>query len=196
MSCMIYKSFIIWVFWVTLFGCTTQKKAVKYFDNHNTEAASYCSDRFPVQETIDTITILDTSALEEYAKEYMYMAMYIDSVLSVKCDTSSRTIIRYVINKLPSKPCPEKIITKQVESTARYQVLLDSCAKSYTQQKADIESKEKNIFKLTSEVNEFKGKFHAAKDERNKLRWLILLLLGILFRKQILRGARKIITKI
>src|SRR5690606_11120755 len=39
---------LIFTFFVCLlFGCTTQKKAVNYFNSHPNIAAEYCGDKFP-----------------------------------------------------------------------------------------------------------------------------------------------------
>src|SRR5690625_2947680 len=40
--------FILLTLLIILGACTTQKKAVKYFDNHGFQAAKYCAGAFPV----------------------------------------------------------------------------------------------------------------------------------------------------
>lgn len=163
-----------------LYGCTTQKKAARYFDNNNTEAAAYCADRFPVIETSDTVFITDSAELLAYENEFTYMAKYIDSLISIKCDTSIKPDIRYIIKKLPSKPCPEKIITKQIENTAKIKVIFDSCQKmsSLLNKKLDKEIEKVKI--LTDESNKYKR-------QRNRYLWLVLLLLMWTFRKPIIK---------
>jgi len=81
MSYMKNKYIILVSFCITLFGCTTQRKASKYLDRNPIFAAKECAVRFPIKETIDTITIQDNELLEAYEKEFTYLYSILDSVL-------------------------------------------------------------------------------------------------------------------
>ena len=180
MSYMRYKGFIFCIFWYILYGCTTQKKAARYFDNNNTEAAAYCADRFPVVETTDTVYLTDSAELLTYENEFTYMAKFIDSLVSIKCDTSIKPDIRYVIKNLPSKPCPQKVITKQIENTAKTQVIFDSCQKVTSSLNLKLDKEIEKVKVLTDESNKYRR-------QRNRYLWWVLLLLLWTFRKPIIK---------
>lgn len=196
MSHIMYKYIIFCVFWVTLSACTTTNKAVKFFDKKKDIAAKYCADRFPVRETIDTVEIFDSLAWKSYEDEYMYMAMYIDSLLSIKCDTQTRQDIMYLVGRIPSAPCPDRVVIKTVENTAKSKVILDSCSKKTDSLVNVIKHKEKQIDQALSVINKQASDVQKYKRERNRNLWWVLILLAVTLRKPLYRGARRLITKI
>lgn len=88
-------------------------------------AAKECAERYPVKESIDSVIVIDSAALLNYANEFNVMAAIIDSLLSAKCDTVTKTKINEIIKTLPAK-VQTKIITRTIENTAQIQVLRDS----------------------------------------------------------------------
>lgn len=190
------KYIISLLIWIVLFGCTTQNKAIKFFDKKKPIAAKYCADRFPIKETIDTIIIEDTAVIEMYEREFDYMYRYIDSLLSIKVDTQSRKDIMYIVDRLPAPPPVTKYVTKIVENTARYQVILDSCSKYSDSLTQALAHKDKQIEQALSVIKHQTEVADKYKRQRNRNLWWILLLLAIVLRKPIYRGIRRVITKI
>lgn len=181
---------VIYIFFICVLGsCVTNKKAVTYFDKNRDKAAEYCADRFPVIEKTDTVEIVDSTLLRAYEEEHAYMVSYIDSIISIKCDSSAkREIITVIKDGIKPKPIV-KYVTRVVENTARVQALRDSCDKlsSNLYKKLDITTQ--NLIAMTDKSEKYKK-------QRNQYLWFIILLLAILFRKPIARGAKKLITKI
>lgn len=65
---------VIWLVMCLLSSCTTERKVVRYFDNHGFAAAKYCADNFPVDTfytagkvnyKIDTFTLDRESKLSK-----------------------------------------------------------------------------------------------------------------------------------
>jgi len=160
------------------------------------ETAKQCAIRFPVKETIDTLVVQDTAVIEMYEREFDYMYRYIDSLLSIKVDTQSRKDIMYIVDRLPAPPPVVKYVTKVVENTAKYQVIIDSCGKHSDSLSKAIEYKDSQISQAVSIINKQASDIQKYKRERNQARWWLLLLVGIIFRRQIYRGAKRLITKI
>lgn len=60
---------LAWFLLLILSSCTTERKAVKYMDNHGFQAAKYCAKAFPVRDSIiyqkgEAIIKSDTTYLE------------------------------------------------------------------------------------------------------------------------------------
>jgi hypothetical protein len=170
-------SFIIVAFLVSLGGCMTTQKATDYLKKKG-ELAGLCADEYPVKDTVvlgDTITVTDT--LETFD-------VLIDTVRSKDTVTITKT--------LPAK-------TIRVTSTIRDTVFRENTAR--VAQQAQV------IDRLTVENNELIGKLSQAIESHDKDKarwrgkigipwWIFLLAIGIVFRKQLFRIAKTLITKI
>ena len=151
-------------------------------------SAKECSQRFPIKETIETVTVVDSAMLNQYEIEFEYMAHLIDSLLLENCDTVKIEKIKEVISKVPCKP-ETKVIIKTQENTAKQQVIIDSCQKlsSLLHKKLDIERQK---------VKELTDKNEKLSRQRDNFFWLIILLIISLFRKPLLRIITKTIKPI
>ena len=123
-------SAIMWVATLMILSsCTTQKRATRWFNEHETEAAKYCSVKFPVSESVDTAFVIDSAG---YEAAYWELWRYADSLLNERSKTTHDTAyiekIRESIKteiKWRLKPCVDsvKVVTKTVENTARVKYL-------------------------------------------------------------------------
>jgi len=139
--------------------------------------AKECADRYPIRETIQTITEVDTALLHQYEVEFNYMALLIDSLLSANCDTIHIDKIKEVIKKVPCKPIT-KVIIKTQESTAKLQVLKNDCQKT-------IKSLSQINTKIVTDIQKLELKNEKLKT-RNRWMWFIIVCLTIFaFRRQI-----------
>lgn len=182
------KHFIFAFIWLMLASaCSTPAKLNKLMNKLPEAAAKECSQRFPIKETIDTITIEDTALLHQYEQEFNYIYSILDSVLSKNCDTVRIENIKEIIKKIPAKP-ETKVIVKTVENTAKQQVIIDSCQKLTSSLTLQLNRNNEEIKALTENVNKYKK-------QRNKSYWWIFLLLLLLFRKPLINGARRLIIK-
>lgn len=110
---------------ILLFSCTTERKAVKYFDKHQETAGNYCSGKFPVFPIVDTIIVgYDTAAFDAVYNE---MLRFVDSLLLLPKDTAYihdtvkiKGRIRHVLI-----PCKDSTVTliKTVENKAKIAAL-------------------------------------------------------------------------
>jgi ATP-dependent Zn protease len=146
-------------------------------DNLPEASAKECADRYPINETIETLTVTDTALLHQYEVELNYMAQMIDSLLSANCDTVHIEKIKEVIKKIPCKP-ETKYIIKTQENTAKQQVIIDSCDKK-------INDLSQINTKNATELQEIKDKNAKLIVCNNWLWIIIILLLMFIFRKQI-----------
>jgi hypothetical protein len=138
--------------------------------------AKECDERYPIKETIETITITDTALLQQYETEFNYMALLIDSLLSANCDTVHIDKIKEVIKKVPCKPIT-KVIIKTQESTAKLEVLKNDCDKTI---KSLSQVNTQNVTKI-HDLELTNGKLKT----RNKWMWVIIICLSIFsFRRQ------------
>lgn len=171
-----------------LVSCNTPNKLHKMMDKLPEASAKECSQRFPIKETIETVTVVDSAMLQQYEIEFEYMAHLIDSLLLENCDTVKIEKIKEVISKVPCKP-ETKVIIKTQENTAKQQIILDSCQKlsSLLHKKLDIE---------TQKVKELTDKNEKLSRQRDNFFWLIVLLIISLFRKPLLRIITKTIKPI
>jgi hypothetical protein len=163
------------LFLFLLASCANPNKLHKMMDKLPEATADECAYRFPIKETIQTITEVDTALLHQYETEFNYMAMLIDSLLSANCDTVHIDKIKEVIKKIPCKPIT-KVIIKTQENTAKQQVIIDSCSKV----SKDLNDK---LDKQTQISNELTAKLNKVKGQRNWLIWLVIALLFWTFLK-------------
>jgi len=169
------NKYIFFLFFLA--SCANPNKLHKMMDKLPEATADECAYRFPIKETIQTITEVDTALLHQYETEFNYMAMLIDSLLSANCDTVHIDKIKEVITKIPCKPIT-KVIIKTQENTAKQQVIIDSCSKV----SKDLNDK---LDKQTQISNELTAKLNKVKGQRNWLIWLVIALLFWTFRKVI-----------
>jgi hypothetical protein len=190
------KIYIIFAFfWITLFSCYTPKKLNKVMNKLPEATAKECVARFPIKETIDTVTVIDTALLRAYEMEFGYLYSIIDSLVGDKVDDSTKREIVTVFQEKKVPIIKYKYITKTQESTAKCQVKLDSLNNIMNDKVLYINkiSKEKDSY--SSKYTEQKDKADKYKSQRNKLYWWIILLLILLFRKPILAVIRRLVIK-
>jgi len=158
-------------------------------------AAKECAARFPIKETIDTVTVIDTALLRAYEMEFGYLYSIIDSLVGDKVDDSTKREIVTVFQEKKVPIIKYKYITKTQESTSKCQVKLDSLNNIMNDKVLYINkiSKEKDSY--SSKYTEQKDKADKYKSQRNKLYWWIILLLILLFRKPILAVIRRLVIK-
>lgn len=157
-------------------SCANPNKLHKMMDKLPDATAKECDERYPIKETIETITITDTALLQQYETEFNYMALLIDSLLSANCDTVHIDKIKEVIKKVPCKPIT-KVIIKTQESTAKLEVLKNDCDKTI---KSLSQVNTQNVTKI-HDLELTNGKLKT----RNKWMWVIIICLSIFsFRRQ------------
>lgn len=185
MSDKFYKYIIFFVFLVTLFACNTPKKLSRIMNKLPKETAKECAVRFPIKETIDTITIIDSAMLQAYEMEFVYLYSMLDSLLGEQVDDQTKKEIVTIFQEKKVPVIKYKYITKVQESSAKCQVKIDSLLDI-------LDGRESYIEGLTAEKEHFGKKYADAKQDaekykrqRNGLYWWILLLLLALFRKPI-----------
>ena len=196
MSYMSYKQVIFCVFWVTLLAaCTTPKKLNKVMNKLPEAAAKECAARFPIKETIDTVTIIDSAMLQAYEMEFVYLYQMLDSLLGEQVNDSIKKEIVTIFQEKKVPVIKYKYITKIQESSAKCQVILDSLNGILDDNNSYIEG-------LTAEKEHYGKKYAEAKEnadkyrkQRNQSYWWIVLLLIALFRKPLIRVASKLATK-
>lgn len=158
-------------------SCNPANKLHKIMDKLPEAAAKECSERYPIKETIETVTVADTAMLQQYEIEFQYMSYLIDSLLSANCDTIHIEKIRNVIKKIPCKPVT-KVIIKTQENTAKQQVILDSCQKVSKDLNLQVDKLSKKVNVLTDECDKYKR-------QRNTYLWILIALVIFSLRKQI-----------
>jgi hypothetical protein len=158
-------------------------------------SAKECAVRFPIKETIDTITVLDTTLLKAYEMEFGYLYSVIDSLLGQQVHDSIKKDIVTIFQEKKVPVIKYKYITRTQESTAKCQVILDSLNNIINDKVLYINkiSKEKDSY--SSKYTEQKWKADRYKSQRNDLYWLLILILAVLFRKPILAVVRKLVIK-
>jgi len=195
MSHKLYKYIIFCAFWVTLFACTTPKKLNRIMNKLPKEAAKECAVRFPIKETIDTITIIDSAMLQAYEMEFVYLYSMLDSILGEQVDAGTKKEIVTIFQEKKVPVIKYKYITKVQESSAKCQVKIDSLLDI-------LDGRDSYIEGLTAEKQHFGEKYTKAKEDadrykkqRDKYIWWLLILLIALFRKPLIRAGNKLITK-
>ena len=160
-----------------LVSCANPNKLHKMMDKLPEATAKECADRYPIKETIETVTVTDTALLKQYEIEFNYMALLIDSLLSANCDTVHIDNIKEVIKKIPCKP-ETKVIIKTQESTAKLEVLKNDCDKTI---KSLSQINTQNVTKI-HDLELANGKLKT----RNRWMWVVIVCLTIFaFRRQI-----------
>jgi hypothetical protein len=190
------KHIFFLLYLVILFSaCNTPKRLNKAMNKLPKAAAKECAERFPIKETIDTITIIDSSMLQAYEMEFVYLYQMLDSIFGEQVNDSIKKEIVTIFQEKKVPVIKYKYITKVQESSAKCQVLLDSMQNIQTDLDGYIEG-------LTAEKEHYGKKYLEAKDnadkykkQRNRYMWWLLIVLLALFRKPLIRAANKLITK-
>lgn len=149
--------FIIVIF---LYSCTTQKKAINYFNNNEEVAANYCANKYPIGTDTMVIVEHDTTILKEYIKEIDSLEIHDTICLELK------EKIKYIIK---NNPPVVKTITIEKENTAKLKAL-----------QIKIESKDKLIDDLNAERKKYKSQ---SKSRLAIILWLLLILVGFIAAK-------------
>ena len=166
-------------------SCSTPKRLNKLMDKLPEETAIQCDKRFPIKETTDTLIVADTALLHAYEQEYLRVILMLNDLMNKGCDTVVIEKINEVIKKIPSKP-QTKVIVKTQESTAKLQVVKDSCDKLVK----DFVTINQNNVTTIGNLTKANGKLN----KQNNWLWLIVILLLIwIFRKQVLSLIKKVI---
>lgn len=143
-----------------------------------TEAtAKECAQRFPIKETIETVTVVDTAMLQQYEIEFQYMSNLIDSLLSANCDTVEIEKIREVITKIPCKPITKYVIKTQ-ESTAKLDTLKNQCDKMSSFLNNKLDKSEQKVKELSDKCDKYKR-------QKNVYLWILIILALYVSRKLI-----------
>jgi hypothetical protein len=173
-------------------SCSPAKRLDRLARNHTPAAAVVCHKYFPILESSDTVTVTDTALLDAYEQEFAYLSHLLDSLLTSGCDTITIERIRELKVQLPSKPCPEKVVTVTKESTARLQVVRDSCNAVAVGLRSQIATANVTVSKATALQLKAESKVKALRKQRNTWLWLFILLAVWTVRKPIF----SLITKI
>ena len=191
-----WKIYIILAsFWVTLFSCNTPKKLNKVMNKLPKAAAKECAARFPIKETTDTVTIIDSAMLQAYEMEFIYLYHIVDSLLGSQVDIGTKKEIVKIFQEKKVPVIKYKYITKTVENTAKIQVVKDSLTAVIDELSQDIKESHDEYLEASFQAVQEKEKADKYKKQRNiNLLW-ILLLLVLLFRKPLIKVANKLITK-
>jgi len=180
MSDKFLKYIIFCVFWYVLYGCTTPNKLNRVMNKLPEAAAKECAVRFPIKETIDTVTVIDSLMLQAYEMEFVYLYSMLDSLLGEQVHDSIKKEIVTVFQEKKVPVVKYKYITKVQENTARCKVILDSCAKLSSIVNAKLDKEREKVKELTDKAEKYR-------EQRNRYLWWVLLLLIWTFRKPIIR---------
>lgn len=177
-----YKYLLVLVLFAS---CATPNKLKKIMDKLPEATAKECNQRFPIKETIDTVYTVDSNVLKSYEDEYTRLNIKIDSLLGEGCDTLYIDRIKEVIKQLPAKT-NTKVIVKTQESTAKIQVMKDSCDKMVSGLVAANENNAVIIQNITAKNDSLR--------KQNTWLWLVIVIAAIwIFRKRILSLVKHII---
>lgn len=177
---MFKKYIILAAFWFTLFGCATPEKLNKVMNKLPEASAKECANRFPIKETIDTFTVIDSSLLQAYEMEFVYLYHIVDSLLGSQVDVETKKEIVTIFQEKKVPVVKYKYITKVQENTARCQVILDSCAKLSSIYNKKLDKAEEKVKVLTDKAEKYRKR-------KNEYLWLIIALLIYIFRKPIIK---------
>jgi hypothetical protein len=178
-----------------LVSCLLPKKLDKFFDKKPTLAAKKCEEVFPIKETIDTLIVVDSTTLQAYEMEFVYLYSMLDSLLGGGVSDSVKREIVTVFQEKKVPVIKYKYITKTVENTRKLQIVKDSLTVIIDELTQDVKEKHKEYIAAYKDYTVEKEKAEKYKRQRDNLYWWILLLLMLLFRKPIARTASKLVTK-
>jgi hypothetical protein len=191
------KHIIFCAFFGVLFAaCNTPKKLNKVMNKLPEASAKECSVRFPIKETTDTVTVIDSAMMQAYEMEFVYLYSMLDSLLGGGVSDSVKREIVTVFQEKKVPVIKYKYITKTVESTAKLQVVKDSLTTIIDELAEDVKEKHNEYIATYYDYTIEREKAEKFKRQRNSLYWWLLLLIGLLFRRPVVRAASKLITKI
>lgn len=185
----------ILIFGLLFQSCLLPKKLDKFFDKKPIMAAKKCEEVFPIKETTDTVTIIDSAMLQAYEMEFVYLYSMLDSLLGSQVSDSVKREIVTVFQEKKVPVIKYKYITKTVENTRKLQIVKDSLTVIIDMLTQDVKDKHKEYIAAYKDYTVEKEKADKYKRQRNNLYWWILILLMLLFRKPIARTASKLVTK-
>lgn len=143
-------------------SCTTQKKAIRYFNENENIASTYCADKYPVKTDTLVIVETDTTLLKEYINQ-------IDSIeIHDTICLEYREKIKYIVKQ---NPPIVKTITIEKENTAKIKSL-----------QFQLEDKTKRIYQLEAKVAQLK---HSNKAKIAIILFLILILVAFIVGKYV-----------
>ena len=181
-----WKIYIILVsFWFVLFACNTPKKLNKVMNKLPKAAAKECAVRFPIKETTDTVTVIDSAMLQAYEMEFIYLYHIVDSLLGSQVDIGTKKEIVKIFQEKKVPVIKYKYITKTVESTAKIQTYKDSFTVVIDELSQDVKEKHNEYLEASFQYVQEREKAEKYKIQRNLNFWWILFLLLALFRKPI-----------
>ena len=180
---------------VTLFSCTTPRKLNRVMDKLPEAAAKECATRFPIKESVDTVIVIDSSFSKAKEMEFSYLYYTIDSLLGKQVHDSIKKEIVTVFQERKVPVVKYKYITRVQESTAKQQVILDSCSKMSSLLNKKLDTLNEKLVVATGKLQLMTEKSDRYKSQRDRSYWWILLLLAALFRRPIFRIVKKIIIK-
>jgi len=186
----------ILIFAILFQSCLLPKKLDKFFDKKPTLAAKKCEEVFPIKETTDTVTVIDSAMMQAYEMEFVYLYSMLDSLLGGGISDSVKREIVTVFQEKKVPVIKYKYITKTVESTAKLQVVKDSLTVLIDELSQDVKEKHNEYIATYYDYTIEREKAEKFKRQRNSLYWWLLLLIGLLFRRPVVRAASKLITKI
>ena len=158
-------------------------------------AAKECAARFPIKESVDTVIVIDSSFSKAKEMEFSYLYYTIDSLLGKQVHDSIKKEIVTVFQERKVPVVKYKYITRVQESTAKQQVILDSCSKMSSLLNKKLDTLNEKLVVATGKLQLMTEKSDRYKSQRDRSYWWILLLLAALFRRPIFRIVKKIIIK-
>jgi hypothetical protein len=171
---------------VALFSaCTTPQKLKKVMNKLPEASAKECAAMFPIKETIDTITVIDSSMLQAYEMEFIYLYHIVDSLLGSQVDVGTKKEIVKIFQEKKVPVIKYKYITKTVENTAKIQTYKDSFTVVIDELSQDVKEKHNEYLEASFQYVQEREKAEKYKIQRNLNFWWILFLLLALFRKPI-----------
>jgi hypothetical protein len=181
-----FKHIIFCAFWGVLFAaCNTPKKLNKVMNKLPKAAAKECAARFPIKETTDTVTVIDSAMLQAYEMEFIYLYHIVDSLLGSQVDIGTKKEIVKIFQEKKVPVIKYKYITKTVESTAKIQTIKDSLTVLIDELSQDVKEKHNEYIATYYDYTIEREKAEKFKRQRNlNFLWILFLLLA-LFRKPI-----------
>lgn len=168
-----------------LVACNTPNKLHKMMDKLPEASAKECSQRFPIMETTDTLTVYDTALIKAYEMEFGYLYYMLDSLLGKQIPDSTKKEIVTIFQDKKVPVIKYKYITKTQESSATAQVIRDSCQKMSTLLNKKLDKLNQTLDTEIDKVSKLSDKCDRYKRQRNTYLWLLIALIILIIRKPI-----------
>jgi hypothetical protein len=176
-------------------SCLLPKKLDKFFDKKPVLAAQKCAEKFPIKETIDTVIVVDSTTLNAYEMEFVYLYSMLDSLLGHQVSDSVKREIVTVFQEKKVPVIKYKYITRTVENTAKIQTVKDSLTAIIDELAQDVKEKHDEYLEASFQYVQEREKAKKYKKQRNINFWWIVLLLVFIFRKPIIQILGKLIKR-